>query len=101
MWGSNEYPLRRILDSNDFTDFKGSIADLLFGEDDVEMRFDRFASTVRQIGPAIMSELMCLARPDKYAIWNAKARDALSMLGFSDSLRLDDPSYPAANTQSS
>ena len=47
----------------------------------IEKRFDRFMKTVKGLGPASVTELLCFFNPKEYGIWNDKARKALELLG--------------------
>ena len=49
-----------------------------------EKRFDKFIKTVKHLGPASLTEILCLYDPKRYGVWNDRSRKALQILGFDD-----------------
>lgn len=86
MWGNKTYVVNCIIKDNGFKKVKESIADLLYGSASIEKRWDIFTKTIKGIGPATMSELLCYINPDDYSIFNKT-----TILGYS---YLDIPDMP-------
>ena len=89
MWGNKDYLVQKIIDDNKGIDrVRTQFVDLLYGKDSFEKRFDRFIKEVRGLGPASLTEILCLFDPGRFSIWNNIARKALRYLEF-DSLPLN------------
>jgi len=82
MWGNKDYLVRKIIDDNGMDKIKAQFGDILYGTDPFEKRFDRFE--IKGLGPASLTEILCLFDPNKFSIWNNKARIALKKLKFDD-----------------
>jgi len=63
----------RILKANGFESLQQSITDLLYGEDTIDLRFNRFIDSVHKLdGPMrvnFASELLHFSNPKKYWLW--------------------------------
>jgi len=70
-----------IKDNNGFDKLKSKIAELLYGENQIEDRWDNFKDNTKGFGPAIMSELLCHVYPNNYVLWNRTAKSAYKLLG--------------------
>ncbi len=70
MWGNKTYVVNCIIEDNGFAKVKEGIADLLYGSAAIEKRWDSFTKSIKGIGPATMSELLCYINPDEYVIFN-------------------------------
>jgi hypothetical protein len=84
MWGDKSQPLRRILRHTTLEEFKNALETLLWGTPALAARYDKFRAEVKGMGPAMLTELMCLVSPDDFAIWNSGARQALNSLKMND-----------------
>ncbi len=64
---------KRILKANGFESLQQSITDLLYGEDTIDLRFNRFIDSVHKLdGPMrvnFASELLHFSNPKKYWLW--------------------------------
>jgi len=89
MWANKEYLVRRIVEDNGLDKIKNNLRYLLYGQDPFEIRYDQFVGNVKGLGPASITEILCFFNPEKYGIWNDKARKALKKLGFEDILPLN------------
>lgn len=81
IWGNKQYYVDKIITDNGFKYFKNQLANLLYGRDSIEQRWDTFRKKTKGMGPAMISELLCHVYPDKYVIWNRRAFIGLSYLG--------------------
>lgn len=88
MWGNKDYLVQKIIDDNGIDKIRTQFGDLLYGPDSFENRFGRFIHEIKGLGPASLTEILCLFDPHKYSIWNDKARKTLRNLRF-DSLPLN------------
>lgn len=89
IWGNKEYAIGKIVEGNGFPTVRKHLAALLWGEGLVEDRWDAFRSSVKGIGPATMSELLCHTHPDECLLWNRRAYVGLQKLGVQGLPRYD------------
>lgn len=81
MWNSKEALCKKIIESNGgFGSVKESLAELLYGKDKIDERWNRVIKNVSFIGPSYMSELLCYIYPNEYALSNRQVQTALSVL---------------------
>ena len=84
IWGNKHYVVDKIIRDNGFENIKHRIADIIWGSDPIEKRWDTFHKQVKGIGPAMVSELLCHVHPDKYILWNRRAYVGLRYVGVKD-----------------
>lgn len=84
IWGNKHYIINKYIEDNGFENLKKSIAELLYGDDLLEDRWDKFKKNIKGFGPAMMSELLCYIYPDKYMIWNSTSVKAYTYLEIPD-----------------
>lgn len=84
IWGNKKYIIDKIIADNGFTEIKNRLAELLYGTEKIESRWDTFLKSVKGLGPATMSELLTYVKPDEYVIFNTTTRVCFSYLGISD-----------------
>lgn len=84
IWGNKHYIVDKYIKDNGFDNLKKSIAYLLYGDDSLEIRWDKFKEKIKGFGPAMMSELLCYINPNEYMIWNTTASNAYKYLGVQD-----------------
>lgn len=84
IWGNKHYIIDKYISHNGFDNLKKSIAYLLYGDDLIEIRWDKFKEKIKGFGPAIMSELLCYINPNEYMIWNTTISNAYKYLGVQD-----------------
>jgi len=82
LWGNKDYLVQKIIDANEIAKIINELENLLYGTDPFNERFDRFLREIKGLGPATITEILCLYDPNKYGIWNDKARKALKILDF-------------------
>lgn len=73
IWGNKHYVVDKLINDNGLGNFRKELANLVWGEDPIEKRWDGFRSNVKGLGPAMMSEILCHVHPDKYMVWNRRA----------------------------
>lgn len=82
LWGNKEYFVQKIIGANGMDKIVDELENLLYGSESFDKRFDRFLREIKGLGPATITEILCLYDPNKYGIWNDKARKALKILQF-------------------
>ena len=70
IWGNKKYVVDKLIADNGFTALKKQLADLLYGINPIEKRWDIFLNSVKGMGPATISELLTYANPQEYVIFN-------------------------------
>lgn len=70
VWGNKKYIADKIIEINGFDNIKNMIIDLLYGNDSIETRWDRFYKAKTRLGASSMSELLSYVNPDEYVICN-------------------------------
>ena len=80
IWGNKHYIIDKYISDNGFENLKKSIANLLYGKEPIEKRWDYFKEKIKGFGPAMMSELLCYTNPNEYMIWNTTATIAYKNL---------------------
>src|SRR5690606_26107020 len=74
MWGNKRYVVDKIIENNGLVGVRQHLADLVWGETDIELRWNTFRKAVKGMGPAMISEILCKTHPDSMAIWNSRAK---------------------------
>lgn len=84
IWGNKKYVVDKLIEDNGFKKLKDELAELIWGAESIDKRWDRFRSTIKGIGPAMMSELLCHVHPNDCILWNRRAYVGLDYLGVDD-----------------
>lgn len=80
VWGNKKYIADKIIELNGFDNIKKKLVDLLYGNDSIETRWDKFYKSVTRLGPSSMSELLSYINPDEYVICNQVTCDCFRYL---------------------
>lgn len=80
IWGNKHYVVEKILDDNSLDKFRIELASLIWGDNDIAERWQRFRKGIKGMGPAMVSEILCKSHPNEYIIWNRRAYVGLSYL---------------------
>lgn len=91
IWGNKKYVVDKLIADNGFTALKKQLAELLYGTNPIEKRWDLFLKSVKGMGPATISELLTYANPQEYVIFN---QTTILCFGY-----LDIPDMPKYNYQ--
>lgn len=86
IWSNKDYLVDKILNSTPFDEIKQLLKNLLWGKEPLKDRYDKFIRTVKYMGTAQITEIMCFTEPEEYAIWNRRVMNALDYLEFGDIL---------------
>ncbi|PKM37482.1 MAG: hypothetical protein CVV06_05585 [Gammaproteobacteria bacterium HGW-Gammaproteobacteria-10] len=81
IWGNKKYVTDKMVADHEFDFVKTELAELVWGEQPVEKRWDRFRSKIKGMGPAMISEILCYVHPDECMLWNRRAYVGLNYLG--------------------
>lgn len=84
IWGNKHYMVDKIIADNGLQNLKNNLAELVWGKSKIDSRWDHFRKTIKGIGPAMMSEILCKTHPDDFMIWNRRAYVGLNYLGVND-----------------
>ena len=89
IWGNKKYVVDKLIEDNTFGKLKQELAKLLWDKHPIEKRWDRFRSTIKGMGPAMMSELLCHVHPNQCVLWNRRAYVGFNYLGIQKLPRYD------------
>jgi len=81
IWGNKRYVTDNLIEDNGLEYLKEELIELLWSDKPIEGRWDRFRKNIKGMGPAMISELLCKTHPDKYIVWNRRAKIGLNYLG--------------------
>lgn len=70
IWGNKKYIVDKLITDNGFETLKKHLADLLYGMEPIEKRWDSYLKSVKGMGPASISELLTYVDPNEYVIFN-------------------------------
>ena len=89
IWGNKKYYSDKIIEDNGFQALKNELADLVWGKEDIEIRWDNFRTKIKGLGPAMISEILCKTHPDEFMAWNRRAYVGLNYLEVDNLPRYD------------
>jgi len=84
IWGNKQYVVDQVVEDNGLAALLSNLADLVWSTQPIEQRWDSFRKKVKGIGPAMVSEILCHAHPEKCMLWNRRVYVALEYLGVPD-----------------
>ena len=84
IWGNKKYVVDKIIADNGFSNVIKQLAELLYGDNAIEKRWDSFLKSVKGMGPATISELLTYANPNEYVIFNKTTILCFGYLGIPD-----------------
>lgn len=84
IWGNKKYVVDKLIEDNGFKKLKDELAELVWGAASLDKRWDRFRSSIKGMGPAMMSELLCHAHPEDCILWNRRANVGFDYIGVDD-----------------
>jgi hypothetical protein len=89
IWGNKQYVVNKIIDTNGLEKFRQELALLVWGQESVAKRWDRFRENIKSVGPAMMSEILCHVHPESCMLWNRRAYVGLNYLEVSELPKYD------------
>lgn len=89
IWGNKHYVVDKIIENNGLKNFREHLADLVWGGNGIDTRWDNFRKHIKGMGPAMMSEILCKTHPEHFILWNRRAYVGLNYLGVKNLPRYD------------
>ncbi len=84
IWGNKKYVVDKLIEECGLETIKTEFNKLLWGNEAIAIRWEHFRKTIKGMGPAMISEILCHVHPDEFIIWNRRAFVGLKYLGFTD-----------------
>jgi len=97
MWGNKSYLVDKLIQENGISTLKTQFKNLLWGTGNIAVRYNEFRKKVKGFGTAMLAEILAFVHPDRFGIWNDRARGALKQLDFSDKLSFINKSQLTGN----
>lgn len=89
IWGNKSYVIDKLISDNTLPKLREQLANLLWGNDPVAKRWDKFRKEIKGIGVAMMSELLAKTHPEDYLVWNRRTLVSFDYLGIENLPRYD------------
>ncbi len=70
----------KLIRPNGLEKIKQELKNLLYGEGEIDARYDRFRENIMGFGPSSTSEILHFMFPDKCCLWNEKPKTVLPFL---------------------
>ena len=80
IWGNKQYVVDKLIQEHGLPLVREELSELVWGEGNIENRWDRFRKNIKGMGPAMMSEILCHVHPNECMLWNRRAYVALNYL---------------------
>lgn len=84
IWGNKQYVVDNLLQNHGLETIRKELAELVWGSSPVAKRWDHFRKSIKGIGPAMMSEILCNVHPETCVLWNRRAYVGFQYLGFNN-----------------
>lgn len=84
IWGNKKYVVDKLIQEHGLKNVRDELSELVWGSEPIEQRWERFRSTIKGMGPAMMSEILSHTHPEQYLLWNRRAYVGLRYLGVDD-----------------
>jgi hypothetical protein len=84
IWGNKQYFVDKVISDNGLPSLLQNLSDLIWSSPPLDQRWDTFRKTVKGLGPAMMSEILCHVHPTICMLWNRRAYVGLNYLGVPD-----------------
>ena len=83
MYGNKRYLVNKMIESNNgYKNLLKLLSEFIYGNADIEKRWDDFFKGCKFFGPSSMSELLGYVFPEEYALMSSQVIKALTYLGF-------------------
>lgn len=81
LWTNKDWYIdEKLLKPNGLEKIKNGLCNLLYGEGEINDRYDKFRQEVAGFGPSSISEILHFMFPEKYCLWNEKPKTVLPFL---------------------
>jgi len=84
IWSNKDYLINKIIKNNGIKKLTDEFTRLVSLKNTPGERYQRFLENIRDMGPAMVTEIICYIDPQNAGIWNDKARKALAWLETED-----------------
>jgi hypothetical protein len=84
IWGNKQYVVDKLIGDNGLPNLLKHLSDLIWSNLPLDQRWETFRKTVKGVGPAMMSEILCHVHPCTCLLWNRRAYVGLNYLGVPD-----------------
>jgi hypothetical protein len=84
IWGNKRYVVDKLLADHGLPTIRQELAALAWDGASIDLRWDRFRSRIKGMGPAMMSEVLAHVHPNQCLLWNRRAFVGLNYLGVPD-----------------
>ncbi len=74
IWANKQYVADKLISDNGLPSLLQSLSDLIWSKLQIDQRWDTFRKTVKGLGPAMMSEILCHVHPTTCMLWNRRHR---------------------------
>ncbi|NTV12344.1 MAG: hypothetical protein HGA96_00175 [Desulfobulbaceae bacterium] len=89
IWGNKHYVVDKLIKEHGLPTVRRELAELVWGTATIDKRWDHFRKTIKGMGPAMISEILSHAHPEKYMLWSRRVFVGLNYLGVSGLPRYD------------
>lgn len=81
IWSNKDWYIdNKLLKPNGLPKIREELKKLLYGEDNIDVRFDNFREKIQGFGPSSISEILHFVFPEKFCLWNDKPKTVLPFL---------------------
>lgn len=84
-WTNKDYIINEMLEDG-IENVRTSLSRALYEEESPGEQFEALEENIKMMGPAAASEILAFIYPDRCAIYNRRAREAIEYLGYEDDL---------------
>jgi hypothetical protein len=81
IWGNKDwYVKNKLLEPNGLANIKEELKKLLYGDEEISVRYDNFKTNIKGFGPSSISEILHFFSPKEFCLWNDKPKTVLPYL---------------------
>ena len=81
LWTKKDWYIdEKLLKPNGLEKIKKELRTHLYGDEEINQRYDKFRGEIAGFGPSSISEILHFIFPDKYCLWNEKPKTVLPFL---------------------
>ncbi len=81
IWGNKDWYIdNKLLKPNGLEQIKSALKILLYGIENIDVKFDEFRNMITGFGVSSISEILHFVFPEKYCLWNNKPKTVLPFL---------------------
>ncbi len=80
LWGVMAINVNKIINKNGINKFKKNLANLLYGENTIEKRYNDFYKNIKEFKSSAMTEVLSYNYPNEFMLWNGKIKNVFKAL---------------------